>query len=48
VFEGSIIRVLRQMASAALAIGNQELRLLFEHGAKRIRRGVVFAASLYL
>lgn len=55
VFEGSIIRVLRrleellrQMASASMAIGNQELRALFEEGAKRIRRGVVFAASLYL
>jgi ATP-dependent RNA helicase DOB1 len=55
IFEGSIIRVLRrleellrQLSSAAQAIGNQELMLKFEDGAKRIRRGVVFAASLYL
>lgn len=54
-FEGSIIRVLRrleellrQLAAAALAIGNAELKALFEDGARRIRRGVVFAASLYL
>jgi ATP-dependent RNA helicase DOB1 len=54
-FEGSIIRVLRrleellrQLASAALSIGNTELKDLFEEGARSIRRGVVFAASLYL
>ena len=54
-FEGSIIRVLRrleellrQLAAASLAIGNAELKLMFEDGARRIRRGVVFAASLYL
>ena len=55
IFEGSIIRsirrleeLLRQLGSASLAIGNKELQALFEDGAKRIRRGVVFAASLYL
>lgn len=55
IFEGSIIRVirrleelLRQVASAALAIGNTELKNKFEEGADKIRRGVVFAASLYL
>ena len=55
VFEGSIIRsirrleeLLRQLASAAMAIGNAELKAMFEDGAARIRRGVVFAASLYL
>lgn len=55
VFEGSIIRVLRrleellrQLAGAALAIGNTELMDLFEEGGRRIRRGVVFAASLYI
>lgn len=55
VFEGSIIRalrrleeLLRQLASAAHAIGNAELKELFETGSGRIRRGVVFAASLYL
>lgn len=55
IFEGSIIRtfrrleeLLRQLASASVAIGNNELKTLFEEGANRIRRGVVFAASLYL
>ena len=55
VFEGSIVRVirrleelLRQLATAATAIGNNELKKLFEDGAAKIRRGVVFAASLYL
>jgi ATP-dependent RNA helicase DOB1 len=55
VFEGSIIRVirrleelLRQLAAAALAIGNAELRDKFEAGADKMRRGIVFAASLYL
>eukprot|EP00605_Chrysophyceae_sp_TOSAG23-4_P001148 GSChrysophyteH1.ASY1.ANO1.1255.1 assembled CDS len=40
--------LLRQLASASLAIGNKELKQMFETGADRIRRGVVFAASLYL
>lgn len=40
--------LLRQLAAASLAIGNAELKLMFEDGARRIRRGVVFAASLYL
>eukprot|EP01039_Chlorochromonas_danica_P005291 gene5291-5826_t len=55
VFEGSIIRslrrleeLLRQLASASGAIGNTELVNLFTEGAAKIRRGVVFAASLYL
>jgi ATP-dependent RNA helicase DOB1 len=55
IFEGSIIRVLRrleellrQMASAAFAIGNFELKLKFEQAAISLRRGVVFAASLYI
>ncbi len=55
IFEGSIIRsirrleeLLRQLASAAMAIGNAELKKVFEDGADKIRRGVVFAASLYL
>lgn len=55
VFEGSIIRVLRrleellrQVASAAVAIGNLELKTKFEEAADKIRRGIVFAASLYL
>eukprot|EP01038_Epipyxis_sp_PR26KG_P004620 gene4620-6499_t len=55
IFEGSIIRVLRrleellrQLASAASAIGNSDLMQKFNDGSKSIRRGVVFAASLYL
>lgn len=55
IFEGSLIRnirrleeLLRQLAAAALAIGNGELKAKFEGGADKIRRGVVFAASLYL
>lgn len=55
IFEGSIIRnirrleeLLRQLASASSAIGNAELKKLFEDGANKIRRGVVFSASLYL
>ena len=55
VFEGSLIRslrrleeLLRQLASAALSIGNTDLHNKFEEGADSIRRGVVFAASLYL
>ena len=55
IFEGSIIRnirrleeLLRQLASASLAIGNLELKKLFETGADKIRRGVAFANSLYI
>jgi ATP-dependent RNA helicase DOB1 len=55
VFEGSVIRVirrleelLRQLASASMAIGNTDLKARFEEGADKIRRGVVFTASLYL
>ena len=40
--------LLRQMSCASATIGNHELKALFEAGAKQIRRGVVFAASLYL
>uniref|UniRef100_A0A087XC50 Exosome RNA helicase MTR4 n=2 Tax=Poecilia formosa TaxID=48698 RepID=A0A087XC50_POEFO len=55
VFEGSIIRcmrrleeVLRQMCSAAKAIGNTELENKFSEGITKIKRDIVFAASLYL
>ena len=47
VFEGSLIRsfrrleeLLRQLASAALSIGNTELHDKFEDGANSIRRGI--------
>eukprot|EP01033_Poteriospumella_lacustris_P000314 gene314-200_t len=55
VYEGSIIRalrrleeLLRQLSAASIAIGNNELVTLFSDGSARIRRGVVFAASLYI
>lgn len=55
VFEGSIIRcirrleeVLRQMCQAAKTIGNTELENKFAGGILKIKRDIVFAASLYL
>lgn len=55
VFEGSIIRcmrrleeTLRQMCQASKAIGNTELENKFAEGIRRIKRDIVFAASLYL
>ncbi|KAG0066082.1 ATP-dependent RNA helicase mtr4 [Linnemannia elongata] len=54
-FEGSIIRMfrlldelMRQMAAACKSLGNEELEKKFLDGIKCIKRGVVFAASLYL
>ncbi|EPR78095.1 ATP-dependent RNA helicase [Spraguea lophii 42_110] len=55
VFEGSIIRcfrrleeLLRQLSSAARAIGNTELENIFSSGISKIKRDIVFANSLYL
>ncbi|KAB0363881.1 hypothetical protein FD754_008037 [Muntiacus muntjak] len=55
VFEGSIIRCMRrleellqQMCQAANAIGNTELENKFAEGITKIKRDIVFAASLYL
>ncbi|NXF39503.1 MTREX helicase, partial [Nyctibius bracteatus] len=55
VFEGIIIRcmrrleeLLRQMCQAAKAIGNTELENKFAEGITKIKRDIVFAASLYL
>eukprot|EP00111_Clytia_hemisphaerica_P011285 TCONS_00033042-protein len=55
VFEGSVIRcmrrldeLLRQMCMAAKAIGSTELENKFADGITRIKRDIVFAASLYL
>lgn len=55
VFEGSVIRcmrrldeLLRQMCQAAKAIGNTELENKFADGITKIKRDIVFAASLYL
>ena len=54
-FEGTIIRVirrldelLRQLASAAFAVGNFELKVKFDDASAKIKRDIVFAASLYL
>eukprot|EP00898_Chlorokybus_atmophyticus_P007257 jgi/Chlat1/7532/Chrsp62S07029 len=55
VFEGSLIRalrrleeLLRQICAAARSIGETDLEAKFEDGIKRIKRDIVFAASLYL
>ena len=40
--------LLRQLASASLAIGNMELKQKFDDGSAKIKRDIVFAASLYL
>ncbi|CAF0705983.1 unnamed protein product [Brachionus calyciflorus] len=55
IFEGNIIRhirrleeLLRQMSCAAKAIGNTALETKFNEGILKIKRDIVFAASLYL
>lgn len=55
IFEGSIIRcmrrleeLLRQMTCAAAAMGDDEMKNMFEEASKRLKRDIVFAASLYL
>lgn len=55
VFEGSLIRairrleeVLQQLIQAAKSIGEIELGAKFEDAVTRIKRDIVFAASLYL
>ncbi|XP_024386921.1 DExH-box ATP-dependent RNA helicase DExH10 [Physcomitrium patens] len=55
IFEGSIIRAARrldeflnQLRSAAQAIGNPDLENKFALGSESIRRGIVFANSLYI
>lgn len=55
VFEGSIIRMmrrleelLRQLAGAARAVGDLALSEKFLDGITKIKRDIVFAASLYL
>ena len=54
-FEGTTIRTLRrleelvrQLASAAKAIGNHELQNKFENGSELMKRDIVFCSSLYL
>ncbi|XP_042509096.1 DExH-box ATP-dependent RNA helicase DExH9-like [Macadamia integrifolia] len=55
VFEGSLIRairrleeVLQQLIQAAKSIGETELETKFEEAVAKIKRDIVFAASLYL
>lgn len=55
IFEGSVIRCMRrldelnrEMCCAARAIGNTELESKFSTGITKIKRDIVFAASLYL
>ncbi|KAL6990835.1 Exosome RNA helicase MTR4 [Sarracenia purpurea var. burkii] len=55
VFEGSLIRairrleeVLQQLIQAAKSIGETELELKFQDAVSKIKRDIVFAASLYL
>ncbi|XP_073123860.1 DExH-box ATP-dependent RNA helicase DExH9 isoform X2 [Henckelia pumila] len=55
VFEGSLIRairrleeVLQQLIQAAKSIGETELEVKFEEAVSKIKRDIVFAASLYL
>jgi ATP-dependent RNA helicase DOB1 len=55
IFEGSIIRamrrleeLLRQLCSAANSIGNADLEAKFTEAIKRIKRDIIFSASLYL
>ena len=40
--------LLRQLASAAFAVGNFELKAKFDNASAKIKRDIVFAASLYL
>jgi ATP-dependent RNA helicase DOB1 len=54
-YEGSVVRVIRrleelvrELASAAKIIGNQELEKKLTEGRSRLKRGIIFAASLYL
>jgi ATP-dependent RNA helicase DOB1 len=55
IFEGSIIRAMRrldelisQLVESAKIIGNNELRDKFMESQAKLKRGIVFAASLYL
>lgn len=55
VFEGSLIRairrveeVLQQLILAAKSIGEAQLEAKFEEATAKIKRDIVFAASLYL
>jgi ATP-dependent RNA helicase DOB1 len=54
-YEGSIVRVIRrleevvrELAGAAKTIGNVELSKKLEDSRARLKRGIMFAASLYI
>ena len=54
-FEGTIVRAMRrldelmlELGRAAMACGDENLREKFEKGADLLRRGIVFAPSLYV
>jgi len=54
-YEGSVVRVIRrleelvrELATAAKTIGNEELSRKLTEGRGRLKRGIIFAASLYL
>lgn len=54
-FEGNVVRILRrleellkELIEAAKAIGNTDLETKFSDGSSKIKRDIVFAASLYL
>jgi len=54
-YEGSVVRVIRrleelvrELASAAKQIGNTELEKKLTEGRGRLKRGIIFSASLYL
>ena len=54
-YEGSIIRgikrlheMLKQLSECAKSIGNKELMEKFDEASKKLYRGIVFTASLYL
>jgi ATP-dependent RNA helicase DOB1 len=55
VFEGSLVRAMRrleeltrQMAAAAKLMGDDDLETKLIEGSDRLKRDIVFAASLYL
>ncbi|CAD7961221.1 unnamed protein product [Amoebophrya sp. A120] len=55
IYEGSIIRVmrrleelLRELAQALKTIGNVQLEQKLQEGRMKLKRGIIFAASLYL
>jgi ATP-dependent RNA helicase DOB1 len=55
VFEGSLVRAIRQLhevlvqlSSACQAIGDVDMQAKFDETCNRVKRDIVFAASLYL